>query len=340
MSKLNNLGENLIFIFGIPRSGTTLLQLMLSAHSRVSTLPEHSLTLPIKYLGYYATPVQAHYPISITSLGIQELVKQLPQGEEDYLEALRAYCNTLYEKSLSRDEKADLLLDKTFYFHWRFLTKLYPKAKYIVLSRNPLAILDSISSSFFAGSYKETVRTGKDIQNDLPILADFLNQNDVASLHVRYEDLVTSPEAEASRILKFAGIDFENGVVNYGDSVEKEFRLGDPIQAFKAKAPNTESLDRWKNELTANPQKVIYANELLSELSKEDVKTFGYDLSELKQELSAIKGARSWFRFESRLLRVRPWVWIVLLKLMKLSSFKSLIKAMRYYSTLLLEKDI
>jgi hypothetical protein len=148
MSEWGAKGENLIFIFGLPRSGTTLLQLMLSAHCRVATLPEHSITLPIQYLGYYAAPVQAHYPVSITSLGVSELVKLLPNGEQDYLDELRAYCNTLYQGGLQQKPGADLLLDKTFYFHWKFLMKLYPKAKYIVLSRNPLAILDSISSSF------------------------------------------------------------------------------------------------------------------------------------------------------------------------------------------------
>ena len=46
--------ENLVFLVGSPRSGSTLLQRMVGSHSRVFTHPEPHLITPLAYLGYYA----------------------------------------------------------------------------------------------------------------------------------------------------------------------------------------------------------------------------------------------------------------------------------------------
>jgi hypothetical protein len=131
------------------------------------------------------------------------------------------------------------------------------------------------------------------------VIAAFLSGSKVSTLHVRYEDLVENPESEAGKILEFAGLKFEDSVVNYGDSVNKEFRLGDPIQAFKAKAPNKDSLNRWRHELVSNPAKIHYALNMLGDLGNEDVKTYGYDLDDLKAQLKALPQEKRLFRFEN-----------------------------------------
>ena len=76
------------------------------------------------------------------------------QGEEDYLDALRAYANTLYQRVLPSPDLH--FLDKTpeNVRFWPFLLKLFPHARYIVLTRHPAAIMHSVATSFSAVTTK------------------------------------------------------------------------------------------------------------------------------------------------------------------------------------------
>src|SRR5437016_1728195 len=87
---------------------------------------------------------------------IRELVADLPRGEEDYLDALRAYADTLYGRLLATAPGKRFFLDKTpaYALVLPFLTRLYPKAHYVVLTRHPLAVLSSWVESFFDGDYQ------------------------------------------------------------------------------------------------------------------------------------------------------------------------------------------
>jgi hypothetical protein len=83
---------------------------------------------------------------------VRELVAGLPGGEQDYLAALRAYTDALYERLLEASG-CRFLLDKTpaaYALVLDFAVKLYPKARYIVLTRNPMAVWSSFVQSFNA----------------------------------------------------------------------------------------------------------------------------------------------------------------------------------------------
>ena len=147
--------EKLIFIVSSPRSGSTLLQRMVASHSKIHTHPEPHLITPLSYLGFYDTVDKAPYDHINAAQAMREFVEELPQGEEDYLDALRAYASTIYGRVLGPTGK-EYFLDKTpaYALVLPFLTKLYPDAKYIVLTRHPLSILHSYVHSFFGGDYK------------------------------------------------------------------------------------------------------------------------------------------------------------------------------------------
>ena len=51
----------LIFVIGPPRSGSTLLQRMLSSHSAIFSCPELHIITPLAHLGYYKTVDKAPY---------------------------------------------------------------------------------------------------------------------------------------------------------------------------------------------------------------------------------------------------------------------------------------
>src|SRR5262245_56550133 len=106
------LHEDLIFIIGAPRSGSTLLQRLLASHSGVPSHPEPHLITPLAYLGYYDTVDKAPFDHINAAAAFREFAQELPRGEEDYLDALRAYTSTLYERVLAPTGK-HRFLDKT-----------------------------------------------------------------------------------------------------------------------------------------------------------------------------------------------------------------------------------
>ncbi|MEO1171554.1 MAG: sulfotransferase, partial [Myxococcota bacterium] len=136
--------DNLAFVLCTPRSGSTLLQRMLGAHSQIYTHPEPHLLTPLYYAGYYATVDAAPYDHINAGAALRELCDELPRGEEDYLDALRAYARTLYDR-VREPTGLPIFLDKTpaYGLVASFVAKLFPEARFVVLTRHPMAIWHS-----------------------------------------------------------------------------------------------------------------------------------------------------------------------------------------------------
>ncbi|HIA47752.1 MAG TPA: sulfotransferase [Candidatus Hydrogenedentes bacterium] len=75
-----------------------------------------------------------------------------------------------------------------------FMMKVFPDAKYVVLTRHPLATFSSFADSFFDGDYQIAQNYNPLLNRYVPALARFLRQSEVPFIHVRYEDLVEDPK--------------------------------------------------------------------------------------------------------------------------------------------------
>ncbi len=291
--------DRLLFVIGSPRSGSTLLTRMLGAHSAVHSPAEPHLLTPLAHLGFYESIEQAPYDPIITERAIRELVAALPRGEEDYLDALRACTDTLYGRLLEPSGRR-FLLDKTpaYALVLDFVARLYPKAHYLVLTRSPLAIWSSVVQSFFDGDHEAAHRHNPLLERYVPAIARFLREQPVALHHVRYEDLVGEPEAVMEAICAFAGLEFEAGMIDYGESAEGRREatrgLGDPTTVARETRPTTRSLERWAGDMAGDPVKIAQAERILASLLDADLETWGYSRPELEQQLAAVDpgGAR------------------------------------------------
>ncbi|MGD8590972.1 MAG: sulfotransferase, partial [Chromatiales bacterium] len=100
------------FLLGAPRSGTTLLERMLSSHSSVRGGPEPHLLTPLAYLGVWGRVDKAPYDHIVAAIGQQSFVKSLPRQEQDYWLACRRYCDVLYSAYMEQAPET-VCLDKT-----------------------------------------------------------------------------------------------------------------------------------------------------------------------------------------------------------------------------------
>lgn len=287
--------DRLVFLIGSPRSGSTLLSRMLGAHSKIFAPEEPHLITPLAHLGYFESVESAAYDPVISRQAARTLVASLPGGEADYLSALRAYTDAIYRGlHQAKGFEATRILDKTpaYALNLDFLLKLYPKARYIVLTRHPIAVWSSFVDSFFDGDDRVAHEHNPLLERYLPAIARFVRTADVPMHRVQYENLVQEPEENARNLCAFLDVEYEQGMVDYGSVPGSQGAstrgLGDPTTVSRETRPTTRSLSKWATAATGRPERVGLYREILARLDDEDLLTWGCSRSQISEELDAI----------------------------------------------------
>jgi hypothetical protein len=286
--------DRLVFLIGAPRSGTTLLARMLGAHSQIYGRAEPHLITPIAHLGYFGKVQKAPYDQNNVEQAIREIVAEIPRHEEGYLDALRAYTDSIYAQLMETAPPGKrLFLDKTpaYTLVLPFLTRLYPQAKYVVLTRHPLAVLSSYVESFFDGDYRVALDHNPIVQRYVPELARMVREKPVAHVWVRYEALVKDPDTQFRRVCEYLGVPFEERAIRYGESGEAFRGLGDPTGVQRHTQPVTSSVSKWAAEIASNPETLALVSRVVGELDPADLEALGHPRETIAAELAAATGA-------------------------------------------------
>ncbi|WP_405583704.1 sulfotransferase family protein [Streptomyces sp. NBC_01092] len=196
---VDRLLERPVFILTSVRSGSTLLRMMLGAHSRLHASHELHLTgLEV----YFKT----HSPT-------EKSMRALGLGHEA-LEAL------LWDRTLHRElvkSGKSFVVEKTpgNAFAWRRIAEAWPDARFVFLRRHPAAV---------ARSWHEAVpdRTADDAAGRVLAYMEAMEEAyaEVGGHILRYEDLTADPAAELRGICRFLELEYEPGMLDYGSSLE------------------------------------------------------------------------------------------------------------------------
>jgi len=198
-----------IFIVGLPRSGSTLVEQILASHSQV----EGTAELPIlgriaESVGRYRTD-GVRYPEAVRELRDKDL---RAYGKE-YIEQSRRFRIT--NKPLFTD-KLPNNFPMTGFAHL-----ILPNARIINARRHPF---DSC-----LGAYKQLFGAGQNFTYDMLDLAHYYQQYDAMMKHwhallpgkvldVHYEETVTDLEGQVRRILEHCGLPFEESCVRFHET--------------------------------------------------------------------------------------------------------------------------
>ena len=289
----------MMFVIGAPRSGTTMLERILSSHSMIQGGPEPHLLTPLAHLGVWDKVEKAPYDHVLAAESQKLFVDQLPNKEQDYWEACRAYCDVLYGRFIAAKGDKPICLDKTpaYGLVVPFMMKVFPDAKYILLSRHPLAMFSSFANSFFDGDYQVAQDYNPLINRYVPALAQVIRQQETPIIHVRYEDLVKDPETWFEKICAYAEIPFEKDAIDYGKKQKKEEPpkggLGDPIGVKQHSRPQTGSVKKWARELAEDPKKLALMKSVIAQVDPADLETLGYPLESLWAPLEEAMGGKA-----------------------------------------------
>ena len=280
--------ENLIFLISQPRSGSTLLQRVLGGHSQIHTTAEPWIMLHPLY-ALKKQGVESEFSFRDAVIGWEDFVSQLPAGEEDYIEALRRMGGYLYRRVLEPTGKK-FFLDKTprYYFIIEELKRVFPKAKFIFLLRNPLAVLASVLETWIKQDWPRLALHRFDLLKAPQLLLNGIRSLNEQALVVRYEDFVRHPEDRLKEICDRLHIPFEKEILRYGDFQAPVGRMGDPVGVQRYRAPSAERLDKWTERLQSAERRLL-AEVYLQFLGRETVSAMGYDYDRLQNKLSLMR---------------------------------------------------
>lgn len=279
-------GSQPIFLFSLPRSGSTLLQRLLAVHDDIATVAEPWLLMPQLY-AFRIHGLHAEYNHSWVVHALEDFCDTLPAGREDYDAAMREFVLTLYRKASPGNPR--YFLDKTPRYHLvveEILSLFASDGKFIVLWRNPLAVVASIMETFAAGRWN-LYRYNVDLYKGLENLIRTYEKHNARICAVRYEDLIVHPEQELGRILAYLELSFEPSVLQRFDQVRFSGRMGDQSwSAANYRRLSQEPLEKWKGTL-ASPVRKAWCRYYLRWIGDVRLKSMGYELDSLLSELDS-----------------------------------------------------
>jgi len=189
-----------IFIVGMPRSGTSLVEQIISSHHAVHGAGELST------LDNLIAPMINDF--SIKDKEISE--KTLLSIRENYLDSLSTF-----------DTTKGIITDKMpiNFRYIGFILKAFPEAKIVNLKRDSRAICWSIYKSYFPGKGLGFAFNMKDLAgyyNSYNELMSFWYQLFPNKIYdICYEDLTINQEEETKKLLKYCELDWDDNCLNF-----------------------------------------------------------------------------------------------------------------------------
>lgn len=269
--------SKLIFIISPPRSGSTLLQKLVSNNSYVDTASEPWLLLPL--LGMYKPSlITAAYNYEVALKGVFDYLDK-KGSRETFRNEIRELVLRRYETS----SPENFFVDKTprYYEMVDIIYGFFPKAKFLVLKRNPLAMLSSLLTTW-SGSvidpakmdtyYRDFLCAPKLIQQFYTAHKDAPNV-----MEVKYESILADPATEVKAIYTWLGIPYSDEVLEVGNNEKVKGIYGDDVyKAEPLKKIDPALGDHWKSVL-GDKKMAKFLSAYQEYLGTDFLKAYGYE---------------------------------------------------------------
>lgn len=247
------------FIVGVPRSGTTLLRLMLDAHPALSIPPETWFLLRVirlrdsgrasrEALFKAVTTLRSWKAFQLSDDAYRRALEQVEPF--DLADGVRAFYR-LYAAEQGKQRWGD----KTPGYASQIdaIGSLLPEARFVhvirdgrdvVLSLRPLWFAPARDITALARFWRDTIETVRRLGQAQ------------SCLEIRYEDLVRDPRPQLERIGAFVGLPYDRAMERYFESARErlvEVRSPGVVAAVRrtSEPPDPSRIGRWRTEMTA-----------------------------------------------------------------------------------------
>lgn len=281
MTQLNSsLAPPPFFIVGCGRSGTTLLRMMLAAHSRITIPPEtwflltlvqrlpvdRVLTAQERNLAVRLITNHYRWPdMGISTDEFGRLAAELPEPRiRDLMEIIYASRLRLAGKTRWGDKTPHYIKIIPQ------LARIFPGARFICLIRDGRDVVKSMQKVQWYGPWlhDNTTEWVDAARHERRWVASGYGDQ---ILRVRYEDLVTETEGTLIRICEFLGEQFEPQMLAWQGNIDALVPQRERHVHSKLTRTATHSdIKRWKSEMS--PREVF----LVEAFIRMDLRRYGY----------------------------------------------------------------
>lgn len=274
----------MIFLISQPRAGSTMSQRILGSHPNIYTVSEPWILLGPLYPLHFDN-FDAEYDARLFKTAWQSFFQQLLKGEEAYYQGLCLMYSHLYNCAL-KDTGKKFFLDKTprYYYIISEIYRTFPKAKFIILLRNPLPVLCSIINTWVKAKWSKMENFKYDLIKGPSLLLEGIKNLGDRCLVLHYEKIILNPQKEFQRICQTMGLEFFPEMIEYGINNSTKWQFGDQKLVYQKTRPEPQNLDKWILSLE-NPQIWQAANDYLEFLGLEIVYQMGYSYRQLRKTL-------------------------------------------------------
>jgi tetratricopeptide (TPR) repeat protein len=198
-----------IFIVGLPRSGSTLIEQILASHSKVEGTMELLNVLNIVREFDDMAPGRNGYPEAVGEVPAQRLAALGRRYVEQTAPLLQ----------LARERFTDKLPNN--FSHIGLIHAMLPRATVIDVRRHPMDACFSTFKQYFAEGQNfsyDLEDLGRYYRTYLALMDHWDEVLPGKVLHIRYEELVRFPEAGIRRLLEHCGLEFEPGCLAFHET--------------------------------------------------------------------------------------------------------------------------
>ena len=225
-----------IFIVGLPRSGSTLLEQILASHSKIDGTMElpNILSLAQKLRRGDKMSGTSHYPSILKTMDAQ---------------SLRSFGEAYINDTRVHRGQAPFFIDKmpNNFRHIGLINLILPNAKIIDARRHPMGCCFSAFKQLFhegqefSYGLKEVGTYYKDYVDLMDHWDEVLPEK---VLRVQYEEVVADLETQVRRILDYCGLDFEESCVSF---YETDRAVRTPSSEQVRQPIYKSGVEQWKN---------------------------------------------------------------------------------------------
>lgn len=226
-------GQNLIFIVGFPRSGSTLTEQILAAHSQVESIGEKDFISSL-----------------INKMIIEDVLAEhsldwLSQAPKSLIENIREQYYSMVEPFSG----SGVILDKTLsnFFYIGLIKILFPKAKIIHTHKLPMETVLGCYKQKFSGNNWPFIYDFERLSNAYKAyhrLMEYWDDEFKGELyHLSYEKLVSDQKHEMQLLIDYCELDWEEQCLHFWKE-SGGVRTASLVQVRNGL--NTKAIGRWK----------------------------------------------------------------------------------------------
>lgn len=285
---------NTLFILGNPRSGTSLLRLMLHNHKSIVSPPESGFSHwwlskwgnweaqdnTLQKISYFVDDIFKSKKIELWKLNKDTLLSIIYKEKPENYGQLIQCVYLAFEKNYS---DVEVIADKNNYYikHLKDLPKIWPNAKYLHIVRDGRDVACSYqevtqlnSNSPYKPQLPATIaEIASEWESNNFAINQFTSSMGHNSFLVKYEDLILNTKETLLSICEFLKIAFDEQMLNYYNVSSENKQEPNETLEWKKKtleSPDNNRIKRYLKDLNESDIKAF------NQVALESLKYFGY----------------------------------------------------------------